>query len=93
MSEYKERDAMQLDEAGNYYGKHVVAMTSESLHSKSDIAAELGYRDMVIDIITKQRDELVELLNEIVKLADPVGGNDWFVHEANELLSTIKEQK
>ena len=49
MSEYKERDIMALDSVGNYYCKHVMAMTSEKLHSKSDIAAELGYRDYVID--------------------------------------------
>jgi uncharacterized coiled-coil DUF342 family protein len=33
-------------------------MTGEKLHSKSAIAAELGYRDMVID---KLKEELAEL--------------------------------
>ena len=45
---YAERDIMQLDKAGNYYCKHIMAMTAEGLHSKSDIAAELAYRDSVI---------------------------------------------
>lgn len=45
---YAERDIMQLDKAGNYYCKHLMAMTAEGLHSKSDIAAELAYRDSVI---------------------------------------------
>lgn len=51
---YAERDAMALDEAGNYYMRHVMAMTSEGLHSKGDIAAELGYRDMHIDVLIQQ---------------------------------------
>ena len=44
-----ERDAWELDQAGGYYSRHVMAMTSEGLHSKGDIAAELGYRNMRID--------------------------------------------
>ena len=42
---YAERDIDGLDEDGNFYFKHVMAMTAESLHGKSAIAAELGYRD------------------------------------------------
>lgn len=49
MSEYKERDIYDLDEVGNYYDKHVNAMTTENLRSKSAIAAELGHRDYIID--------------------------------------------
>lgn len=47
--QYAERDAYELDKSGGYYVRHVMAMTSEKLHAKSDIAAELGHRDMVID--------------------------------------------
>lgn len=43
-----------MDEAGNYYLRHVTAMTREQLHSKSDIAAELGHRDMEIDQLREQ---------------------------------------
>ncbi len=46
---YRAPDAWELDQAGGYYSRHVMAMTSEGLHSKGDIAAELGYRDMCID--------------------------------------------
>lgn len=49
MSEYKERDPMALDAAGGYYFRHLNAMTGEKLHSKADIAAELAYRDLIID--------------------------------------------
>lgn len=45
---YAERDIEGLDEDGNFYFKHVMAMTAESLHGKSAIAAELGYRDSKI---------------------------------------------
>lgn len=46
---YAKRDIEALDEAGSYFFLHMSAMTSEKLHSKSDIAAELAYRDKVID--------------------------------------------
>lgn len=51
MKHYDERDAMALDIAGNYYSTHVSAMTREGLHSKSDIAAELGFRDSRIETL------------------------------------------
>ena len=46
MSEYAERDILKQ---GNHYMRHVAAMTAEGLHSKSDIAAELAYRDIEIE--------------------------------------------
>lgn len=42
---------MQLDEDGGYYYRHVHAMTKEDLHCKSDIAAELAWRDREIDTL------------------------------------------
>jgi hypothetical protein len=45
---YKERDVNDLDMLGDFYTKNVKAMTLYGLHSKEDIAAELGYRDMLI---------------------------------------------
>ena len=51
---YGERDIMALDEAGGYYMRHVMAMTGEGLHGKSAIAAELGHRDMQIDVLIQQ---------------------------------------
>lgn len=47
--QYAERNPVALDRAGNYYSRHVEAMTAEGLHDKSDIAAELAVRDMEID--------------------------------------------
>lgn len=49
---YADRDAYKLDcESGHsveFYTDHVMAMTSESLNSKSSIAAELAVRDAQI---------------------------------------------
>lgn len=53
---YAERNPMELDKVGGYNIRHLYAMTSEKLHSKFEIAGELGYRDMVID-------ELIDALN------------------------------
>lgn len=63
---YAERDAMELDQIGGHYFKHVMAMTSESLHSKSDIAAELGWRDCQIEQLEQQ---LAESQSKLEKLA------------------------
>jgi len=43
---YEQRD---IEAQEDYYMKHLSAMTGEKLHRKSDIAAELAHRDMVID--------------------------------------------
>lgn len=59
---YAERDIMALDEAGGYYIRHVSAMTGEKLHSKSDIAAELAYRDMLIDNMLAALEECNEAM-------------------------------
>ncbi|ELX9578616.1 hypothetical protein SLJ66_001986 [Escherichia coli] len=63
---YATRDIEALDDAGNHYYRNIMAMTSEGLDSKSDIAAELGFRDMQITelsdqvrLLTEQRDAVV----------------------------------
>lgn len=43
---YAKRDAESL---GEHYTRHVAAMTAEGLHDKSDIAAELAWRDAEIE--------------------------------------------
>lgn len=56
--QYAERDPRELDKLGNYFSRHMLAMTAEDLHYKSDIAAELAWRDAEID---RLRIELSEL--------------------------------
>lgn len=63
---YAERDIMAMDRAGNYYCRHVSAMTGEGLHSKSDIAAELGFRDQRIDALLSLNAELLEALSSVL---------------------------
>ena len=46
MSHYANRNIRAL---GAHYSKHVEAMTVEGLHEKSEIAAELAHRDVLID--------------------------------------------
>lgn len=61
---YAERDICELDAAGGFYFKHVLAMTAEQLHSKSDIAAELAHRDLRIQqleaVLNATRDYLAK---------------------------------
>lgn len=47
--EYADRDVCALDKAGGHYSRHVQAMTEEELRDKSDIAAELAFRDAEIE--------------------------------------------
>lgn len=55
---YADRDIMKLDSMGNHYSDHVFAMTAEKLHSKSDIAAELAWRDYIIDQLKYQLEQV-----------------------------------
>lgn len=52
----KDRDIVELDMLGNYYCRHVLALTRENLVGKSEIAAELGYRDLMIDRLQRELD-------------------------------------
>lgn len=66
MKLYSERDIVDL---GEYYTKHISAMTSENLRSKSDIASELAFRDAEIDRLKKEnlrlRESLCESIHEV----------------------------
>lgn len=50
------RDIMELDT----YADHVHAMTGEGLHGKSDIAAELAFRDATIEALKSQLESVHE---------------------------------
>ena len=51
MNEYSDR---KIRQQGNHYTKHIMAMTVEGLHDKSDIAAELAHRDILVEELTQQ---------------------------------------
>lgn len=61
MEHYAERNIMELDRQGGYYLRHASAMTGEGLHEKCDIAAELGYRDMIIDNLCDALEDLLQI--------------------------------
>lgn len=87
----KNRDVENLSD---YYVAHISAMTTEDLRSKSDIAAELAYRDEQIDIM---RSLLENIKNSYVacgyylpKRFNPL----WHgINEVNNYLEPNLEQK
>ena len=62
---YADRDICEQDAKGGFYFKHVLAMTAEGLHSKSDIAAELAHRDIIIQ---RQKDLIVAVQSALQDL-------------------------
>lgn len=95
VEQYGDRDLMALDEAGGHYIRHVDHMTSEKLHGKSDIAAELGWRDMQIAALKAERDALaaenLSLLNMVSnwpKEQCPTTGNVTDVQPADFIPAT-----
>lgn len=67
---YNTRNIEAIDDYknGNYYFKHISAMTREKLHSKSDIAAELAIRDIKIkDLLLLLKALEPEIYSDIIK--------------------------
>ena len=64
---YADREVIKQ---GSYYTAHVSAMTAEGLHSKSDIAAELAHRDIVIA-------KLKQAIGTISYKAENIGSSEW----------------
>ena len=72
--QYAQRVIMALEEAGNYYSKHMASMTGEKLHDKSDIAAELAYRDFEIDKLKSRIGDLEQDLRDRI-MEEMIGQN------------------
>jgi hypothetical protein len=72
MSQYEQRDTEQL---GELYLVHVEAMTTEGLHEKSAIAAELAHRDSRIKELESR---LTAINNAIYAAGAPLGGDNYF---------------
>jgi hypothetical protein len=53
-NQYADRDAEALQQDGGHYARHVDAMTVEGLHGKSNIAAELAWRDSQIQQLKEE---------------------------------------
>lgn len=67
---YAERDVMALDREGGYYIRHVFAMTKYGLHDKSDIAAELAWRDQQIATLRAEIADMREELDATIEQRD-----------------------
>lgn len=64
MSEYAHRPRKEIMA---HYAKHVQAMTAEGLHEKSDIAAELAWRDAQIEGLRNAAVDLITQVNNVVE--------------------------
>lgn len=83
MSEYRKYDDEWLLYSDNYI-KHVSAMTGEKLHSKADIAAELAYRDDLIEQLQQRNAELESELRSHKQCIEGVQ------QERDELAATVE---
>jgi hypothetical protein len=81
MTEYARRDARALEP---YYYRHVSAMTREKLGAKSDIAAELAWRDKMIAELTARAGWLNSQIDDI---RDPL--NPSMVDDLCMIVSTL----
>lgn len=95
MSEYRNYSEDFIYDS-SAYGKHVSAMTGEKLHSKSDIAAELAYRDDQIETLeftckslSKQNKGLADKLEEAEGEIAALNGE---LENLNHLLRTYEEE-
>lgn len=83
---YAERD---WEKQGEYFTRHMAAATSENLRRKTDIAAELAHRDIVIDQlrqmfshaahIAEERAQAIIVLkleNAALKVSKEIAGKD-----------------
>lgn len=58
---YPQQDAEEL---GEFYFRHLDAMTTERLHSKSDIAAQLAWRDRELERLRQVKPRTLYIILE-----------------------------
>ena len=93
---YAQRDHVAQ---GDYYTRHVSAMTGEKLHAKSAIAAELAHRDIEIETLRKAAEMMVLVaVHHTVAACKGASGQhrviDHFVNKTqivNEVLKAWRE--
>lgn len=81
---YADRDLFEL---GEHYVRHVRAMTAEKLHDKTDIAAELAFRDAEL---SSANERIAELEREAVNSADRLHEARGDVHRLTKELSALR---
>jgi hypothetical protein len=82
MTQYKRRNIKELDMLGDFYSKHFTAMEVEGIAGIPAIAAELGYRDMLIVQLRQ-----VLLLERAERAKEQDAHEEW-AHLANQTLRT-----
>lgn len=91
---YEKRNLRKL---GKHYLDHSCAMSSEGLHSRVAIAAELAHRDMIIEELLEQLKSIVPGLTYLVKASEIPENQkqDWEKKIANswEIIHKIKGTK
>lgn len=90
-----EEIAEHFREGDCWYEKHVAAMTEESLHYKSHIAAELAYRDMKNDQLEAALKRIVEANSNLQAAFDKGGVNTGYyfnkLYEAVDHANAVTE--
>ena len=83
---YGDRDTEKL---GRYYIRHIRAMTSEGLNSKSEIAAELAHRDYIISVLVDCIENLADYLADEPHPND--GGSSFLAQSQKDLKRILSE--
>lgn len=85
-AEVRRYAARELKALGHRYTAHMQAMTAENVHSKSDIAAELAWRDWVIECERHARDTLraenERAFRDIASLREKLAAKEAEIHHA-----------
>lgn len=88
---YGDRDIVAQ---GKFYTNHVMAMTAEGLHGKSDIAAELAHRDQriakLVAALRESRDALSVAMSEMRDL-HPEHPSFVKVEKASAAINALEE--
>jgi hypothetical protein len=75
-----------------YYSRHIAAMTAEGLHSKSDIAAELAFRDREIVRLQETVAQAGSFLSGLFLSMDEKNAQRDKVREAAQRIAGIREE-
>lgn len=70
MTDTKQYAKRNPEAQGEHYIKHVSAMTAEGLHQKSEVAAELAHRDILINAM---KEELKRSNKQLYKMVYALG--------------------
>lgn len=93
---YRKYTEQWLWESQNTYDDHVSAMTAEGLHSKAEIAAELAWRDALIEDAERRANTSFESVkiqnNRIVEQDDQIDALRRKVTELSEALHWYKTE-